>query len=179
MRSSQLLVLMAIIATFLGGCTSLSRALGFEKNPPDEFKVVRGNALTVPPNASLKPPKEKDLNLKRKKIAKSAHALMTKDRKEGSGETPNSVEERIVEVKELDPATESLLSSARKKIPEGQETDKIREKVDDEAGVYAEPDSESIATKVLNFLKRKDKEGNTIDPEKEKDRCGEDSNQKE
>lgn len=47
---------MAAVLLSLGGCTSFSRALGLEKVVPDEFSVVQGPPLAVPPDYSLRPP---------------------------------------------------------------------------------------------------------------------------
>ncbi len=42
----------------LAGCTDLKRGLGFEKNVPDEFRVVTRPPLTLPPDYNLRPPGE-------------------------------------------------------------------------------------------------------------------------
>jgi hypothetical protein len=41
----------------LTGCTDLSKALGLVKTPPDEFTVVQGASLTLPPDFELRPPR--------------------------------------------------------------------------------------------------------------------------
>jgi hypothetical protein len=41
----------------LGGCGEFSRALGLEKSPPDEFTVVAGAPLALPPDFGLRPPR--------------------------------------------------------------------------------------------------------------------------
>ena len=41
----------------LGGCSDLSKALGLVKSPPDEFTVVAGTPLTMPPDYGLRPPR--------------------------------------------------------------------------------------------------------------------------
>lgn len=43
----------ALIAT---GCTSTSRALGLQKNAPNEFNIVTKAPLVVPPEYNLRPP---------------------------------------------------------------------------------------------------------------------------
>jgi Protein of unknown function (DUF3035) len=50
---SALLVAMSA----LGGCSDLSKALGLVKSPPDEFTVVAGTPLTLPPDYGLRPPR--------------------------------------------------------------------------------------------------------------------------
>jgi hypothetical protein len=41
----------------LSGCSDLSKALGLVKSPPDEFTVVAGAPLTLPPDYGLRPPR--------------------------------------------------------------------------------------------------------------------------
>src|SRR5579864_1509937 len=48
---------LALLAPALSGCTDLKRALGMEKVVPDEFAVVQGAPLAMPPDFSLRPPK--------------------------------------------------------------------------------------------------------------------------
>jgi hypothetical protein len=50
---SALLVAMSA----LGGCSDLSKALGLVKTPPDEFAVVAGAPLSLPPDYGLRPPR--------------------------------------------------------------------------------------------------------------------------
>jgi len=50
-------ILIAVaLVTSLGGCTSMRRALGMEKNLPDEFAVVSRAPLATPPEFNLPPP---------------------------------------------------------------------------------------------------------------------------
>jgi Protein of unknown function (DUF3035) len=48
---------LALVSPSLSGCTDLKRALGMEKVVPDEFAVVQGAPLAMPPDFSLRPPK--------------------------------------------------------------------------------------------------------------------------
>ena len=61
MRPSSLrhpiLLLCALSLAPLGGCTDLRRALGMEKVIPDEFAVVQGAPLAIPPDYALRPPR--------------------------------------------------------------------------------------------------------------------------
>lgn len=41
----------------LAGCSSAKKQLGFTKNTPDEFKVVKRAPLEMPPDYSLRPPR--------------------------------------------------------------------------------------------------------------------------
>jgi hypothetical protein len=48
---------LALLSPFLSGCEDMKRALGMEKVVPDEFAVVQGAPLAMPPDFSLRPPK--------------------------------------------------------------------------------------------------------------------------
>lgn len=44
------------VAALLGGCGQFRDALGYDKDPPDEFQVVARAPLALPPNYDLRPP---------------------------------------------------------------------------------------------------------------------------
>ncbi len=57
MKRTVLMIAALIMGSgLLSGCTDTRRALGFEKTTPDEFTVVAGQRLTVPPDFSLRAP---------------------------------------------------------------------------------------------------------------------------
>ncbi|MFM8991813.1 MAG: DUF3035 domain-containing protein, partial [Alphaproteobacteria bacterium] len=45
-----------LLALGLGGCTETRRAVGWEKAPPDEFKILTRAPLAMPPDYGLRPP---------------------------------------------------------------------------------------------------------------------------
>jgi hypothetical protein len=49
--------LLAATMMLASGCSSVGKALGAGKNPPDEFAIVTKAPLTVPPDYALRPPK--------------------------------------------------------------------------------------------------------------------------
>lgn len=49
-------VSIVLTALLLGGCGESGRIFGFERGGPDEFTVVRNQPLSIPPDASLRPP---------------------------------------------------------------------------------------------------------------------------
>ena len=49
--------LLACTSLMLGGCDSLSRAMGKTRVIPDEFQVVSNTPLAIPPNYTLRPPR--------------------------------------------------------------------------------------------------------------------------
>lgn len=50
------LVLLVAAVLALAGCGEGGRILGFERGGPDEFTVVRNQPLSIPPDATLRPP---------------------------------------------------------------------------------------------------------------------------
>lgn len=49
-------IVFAAAALLLAGCGETGRIFGFERGGPDEFTVVRNPPLSVPPQATLRPP---------------------------------------------------------------------------------------------------------------------------
>jgi hypothetical protein len=49
-------LLICIAAMSLAGCGETGKIFGFERSAPDEFTVVRNQPLSMPPNATLRPP---------------------------------------------------------------------------------------------------------------------------
>jgi hypothetical protein len=50
-------ILIALGAVTLGGCSAFENFGGGKKVSPDEFKIVSHSPLTMPPNADLRPPR--------------------------------------------------------------------------------------------------------------------------
>ena len=50
----RLLAVLIVLGT--AGCGDTRKALGFEKNPPDEFQVISRAPLSMPPDFALRPP---------------------------------------------------------------------------------------------------------------------------
>ncbi|GHD56453.1 hypothetical protein GCM10017083_36430 [Thalassobaculum fulvum] len=55
-RRSAAIAGMVAVAALLGGCSQFRGALGYDKDPPDEFQVVARAPLALPPNYDLRPP---------------------------------------------------------------------------------------------------------------------------
>jgi hypothetical protein len=56
-RTAYLGTTLALLVMGLSGCSDTRKALGLDKAPPDEFAVVSGSPLTMPPDFSLRPPR--------------------------------------------------------------------------------------------------------------------------
>jgi hypothetical protein len=50
------LIPVALLALALGGCEETRKSIGWDKNPPDEFRIVTRAPLSVPPEFALRPP---------------------------------------------------------------------------------------------------------------------------
>jgi hypothetical protein len=57
----------------LAGCGETGRIFGFERGGPDEFTVVRNPPLSVPPQATLRPPEENAVRSNRDFSSDQAH----------------------------------------------------------------------------------------------------------
>jgi len=47
---------LVVLAAPLGGCGEARKAIGWDKNPPDEFRILTRAPLAVPPDFGLRPP---------------------------------------------------------------------------------------------------------------------------
>ena len=56
-RTAYLGTTLALLVMGLSGCSDTRKALGIDKAPPDEFSVVSGAPLTMPPDFNLRPPR--------------------------------------------------------------------------------------------------------------------------
>ena len=56
-RTAYLGTTLALLVMGLSGCSDTRKALGIDKAPPDEFSVVSGSPLTMPPDFNLRPPR--------------------------------------------------------------------------------------------------------------------------
>ena len=56
-QTFQILLVCAIAAPLLGGCSGAKKAFGMGKVSPDEFTIVTKAPLVVPPDYSLRPPR--------------------------------------------------------------------------------------------------------------------------
>ncbi|MEM8987467.1 MAG: DUF3035 domain-containing protein [Pseudomonadota bacterium] len=56
-RKARALLILVAAGVALSGCAGLRKALGIEKNPPDEFAIVTKAPLVVPPDFALRPPR--------------------------------------------------------------------------------------------------------------------------
>ena len=55
--TTRLIFSILMATTLLAGCSSFRKAVGVDKNAPDEFAVSKQAPLVVPPDFSLRPPR--------------------------------------------------------------------------------------------------------------------------
>ena len=58
-------IISAILLFFANSCESLKKGLGLEKDPPDEFLVIKNKPIQVPPDFDLLPPGSKQVEVKK------------------------------------------------------------------------------------------------------------------
>jgi hypothetical protein len=56
-RSLAYGALLGLALVSLSACSDARKALGIDKSPPDEFAVVAGSPLAIPPDFGLRPPR--------------------------------------------------------------------------------------------------------------------------
>jgi hypothetical protein len=56
MRTVKAILVVALCATALGGCSGLRAMAGLQKKSPDEFAVTTKAPLVIPPDFNLRPP---------------------------------------------------------------------------------------------------------------------------
>lgn len=64
------------LALLLAGCGESGRLFGFDRSGPDEFTVVRNAPLSVPPNATLRPPQGSAQSDTRNESSEAARASL-------------------------------------------------------------------------------------------------------
>lgn len=84
------LSLLAVLPPLLVGC-----GLGYNKNPPDEFNVVRRAPLILPPEFNLRPPLKNQSKPAAKQGADLARLIVL--RAPQSETQPDAVEQRLLE----------------------------------------------------------------------------------
>jgi hypothetical protein len=78
-------VSMIAVAMILGGCSDAGRVFGFERSGPDEFTVVRNQPLSMPPDATVRPPEDGSSNSTRDVSTNRARESLLTSAPEGEG----------------------------------------------------------------------------------------------
>ena len=144
------------LAASLSACDNVSSALGFGKNPPDEFAVVRTAPLTLPPDLTLRPPRPGAQRPNEAPVRDQAESVLLQEAGVSSAESAavTSGEAALVEragAIDVDP--------------------NIRRIVDREFGGYASEDESFVES--LMFWREDQPPGEVVDAEAEAERLRE------
>jgi hypothetical protein len=143
----------------LAGCSDARKALGWDKNPPDEFKIVNRAPLSQPPNYALRPPQPG---------APRPQETSTQDRVRQSVIGANGNPAGGAQTASAASAGESALLA---RIGTSRVDPRIREVVDSEAQSAVEADR-TLVDRII-FWRKPEEPGTVIDPQKESQRLRE------
>ncbi len=161
LRAGALLVLSGVV---LSACDNPRRALGLEKQAPDEFQVVSRAPLNLPPDFALRPPApgaERPSIETTRETARNAVFQLTPDDTPGVLPVPATSAERSV-VSVTTDGEQALLARAGVASAEAD----IRRVVDGEADVLSDSDS-TFLDRLLSFRDADEVIGAVVDPEAE------------
>ncbi|WP_448188817.1 DUF3035 domain-containing protein [Azospirillum sp. sgz301742] len=156
-RNASLFVGLALVALALSGCSDARRAIGLDRNAPDEFAVVSRAPLTLPPDMRLAPPRPGAMRPQEATSAQLAASTVfggasrTAMSKAG-GKAPSQGEA-------------ALLGKAGNAEPD------IRNRVDQETSALIVADKRWIDT--LLFWQKQEQPYQIVDPKKESQRLRE------
>jgi hypothetical protein len=142
----------------LSGCGDTRKALGFDKAPPDEFRVVSRAPLSLPPDYALRPPQPGASRPQEQGSAGQARQALL-----GAGAAP---------ARPAAPAGASAGESALlAKVGTPRNDPRIRELVDRESVALAEADRTFFDR--LVFWQKPPEPGTVVDPQREAQRLRE------
>lgn len=151
MRAKQMTLMGCVLGCVLmTGCDETKRALGYERKSPDAFKSYTRQPLYMPPNYALRPPKPGAERPQEKKPSEAAKNALFGEEKDNLSSSPHSDAEK------------DLLSNV------GPREKDIRDIVDKEAD--QEKPAETSLRNVLGLSKKKESQGDIIDPIAESER---------
>ncbi len=148
------------LALGLGGCNDVRKAAGWDKAPPDEFRVISRAPLSLPPDFGLRPPTPGAARPQEGTTTDQARNAVTGGR--APARTPATTA-----VSRSSQGETALLS----KVGADRADPTIRETVNREAGALA--DAERGFTDRLLFWREPDPPGTVIDAEREQQRIRE------
>lgn len=157
-RSPCLFAIAALLgAGLLGGCGDARKALGFDKNSPDEFKIVNRAPLSLPPDYALRPPQPGAIRPQEQAIPQRALAAVTGNTGMRQAPTPTAGS-----------AGENALLA---RAGTDRANPEIREIVERESSVLAEADI-TFLDRVMFWRKPEDRSP-VVDPNREQQRLRE------
>jgi hypothetical protein len=157
------IVSVAFLALALGGCGEARKAIGWDKNPPDEFRVVTRAPLSVPPEFGLRPPTPGAPRPQEGTTTDQARNAITGNRTATAGRTPPAP----LAVSRQSPGESALLARAGAERADPS----IRTTVDREAAALV--DADRSFTDKLVFWRQPEPPGTVVDAEREAKRLRE------
>ena len=148
-----------LLALGLGGCSEARRAVGWDKAPPDEFKILTRAPLAMPPDYGLRPPTPGAPRPQEGSTTDQARTAITGGRPGARPGAAPAGRPSAAEVALLDKAGADRADPA------------IRATVDREARAVA--DADRSFTDKLIFWREPEPPGTVIDAEREQQRLRE------
>ena len=150
--------LLALLAGLgLSGCSDTRKALGYDKAPPDEFRIVSRAPLSLPPDYALRPPQP----------GASRPQDNTSQQQARQAVLGNTAASRPIAPDGASPGEAALLA----KVGAPSTDPRIRELVDRESTALAEADRTFFDR--LVFWKTSAEPGSVVDPQREAQRLRE------
>lgn len=150
-------------ALLLSGCGVSGKIFGFDRSGPDEFTVVQNAPLSLPPNATLRPPQPGDSQWKRGSESRRARASLL-----SSGDnTPTPV----AAADSSSPASRGESALTNRAIAYYGSDPDIRRIIDEESARLAKEEENFLAFVV--FWKDPEEPGTVLDAGKESRRLQE------
>jgi hypothetical protein len=145
--------MIAAVAVILSGCSKpVGEVLGFEKNAPDEFAVVKRAPLTLPPDFGLRPPRPGAPRPQEVSSRDSAQEALIGTSSESDRPVRNdSRAARAQRTKGLSPAEVALLTKSGALDVDPS----IRDVINKEAAGAADTADESFVDKLLFWRDKK------------------------
>jgi len=146
----------------LGACADVRKAAGWDKAPPDEFRVMSRAPLSLPPDFGLRPPTPGAPRPQEGTPTDQARSAVTGSRNPARNTSPNAVQRSPSSAGE-----QALLS----RVGADRVDPSIRETINREAGQLA--DADRSLTDRLIFWRDPSPAGTVIDAEREQQRIRE------
>jgi hypothetical protein len=150
------IVLLAGLA--LSGCGDTRKALGFDKAPPDEFKIVNRAPLSLPPDYALRPPQPGATRPQEQGVPEQARQVLL-------GATAPAARPAA------SPTASAGESALLAKVGASNTDPRIREMVNRDSVALADADRTFLDRIV--FWKKPDPPGTVVDPQAEAQRLRE------
>lgn len=152
------------LALGLGGCAETRRAVGWEKVPPDEFKIMTRAPLSMPPDYGLRPPTPGAPRPQEGSTTEQARSAVTGGR---PGARPGAATAAVAAAGKPSAGEAALLEKAGADRADPS----IRSTVDREARALA--DADRSFTDKLIFWREPEPSGTVVDAEREQQRLRE------